>query len=213
MTPAALPPVAQVDIGSFSARAQAWTSARSALRLENLERADEIAAEAKAAEEAAEVEAEKEAARLEAEDAARVAAEEQARQEAEEAARVAAAEAARLEAEEAASAVATTTAAPSTTLPPDGEGPSPAGPSAEQWAALRNCESSGNYAAVNPDGRYRGAYQFSQATWDWVAGIRAPDLIGVDPAAATPEQQDAQAYALYDLRGASPWPSCGVHLR
>jgi hypothetical protein len=38
------------------------------------------------------------------------------------------------------------------------------------------------YAAVNPSGTYRGAYQFSQSTWNNTA-LRAGrvDLVGVDP--------------------------------
>jgi hypothetical protein len=87
------------------------------------------------------------------------------------------------------------------------------GPSAGQWAALRQCESSGNYRATNPSGRYRGAYQFDQSTWNSVASRRAPHLVGVDPAAASPGDQDAMARALYASRGAQPWPVCGRHLR
>jgi len=104
-------------------------------------------------------------------------------------------------------ALVTTTTAPvaTTTVPVDG-------PTPEQWAALRHCESGGRYDAVSPTGAYRGAYQFSQATWDWVAGFADPSLVGVDPAAAAPADQDAQALALFDRQGASPWPHCGVHL-
>ena len=205
---ASLTPVAQVDIGSFSARADAWVTARSEMRLATLQQAQELAEQGKAAEEAA-IEA-----------ATRLAEAELAREAAAEAERLAAEEAARVAAEEAArkAATTTTTAAPAPVAPPTTTAapsapPPVGGPSAAQWAALRQCESSGNYAAVNPNGRYRGAYQFSQATWDWVAGINDPSLIGIDPAAATPAQQDSQAYALYALRGSSPWPHCGVHLR
>ena len=35
---------------------------------------------------------------------------------------------------------------------------------------------------------------------------------GVDPAAASAADQDAQALALYNRQGAGPWPHCGVHL-
>lgn len=86
------------------------------------------------------------------------------------------------------------------------------GPTAAQWAALRNCESGGNYSILNPSGQYRGAYQFSVGTWDGVARQFRPDLVGVDPAAASPADQDAMALALYSLRGAGPWPTCGRHL-
>ncbi len=88
----------------------------------------------------------------------------------------------------------------------------PPGPSAEQWAALRECESGGSYTVTNPSGKYRGAYQFDRPTWDSVAERHAPYLVGVDPAAASPADQDAVAWALYSERGASPWPHCGRHL-
>lgn len=87
------------------------------------------------------------------------------------------------------------------------------GPSASAWAALRQCEAGGNYAITNPSGKYRGAYQFDRSTWDSVAGRHAPALVGVDPAAASPANQDAMAFALYSERGSNPWPQCGRHLR
>ena len=89
----------------------------------------------------------------------------------------------------------------------------PPGPSAGAWAALRQCESGGNYSITNPSGKYRGAYQFDRSTWDSVAGRHAPALVGVDPAAASPANQDVMAFALYSERGANPWPQCGRHLR
>lgn len=82
------------------------------------------------------------------------------------------------------------------------------GPTAEQWAALRACESGGDYS-INTGNGYYGAYQFSADTWDWVASNRFPNLVGVLPHEASPAQQDAMAYALYSMRGASPWPICG----
>lgn len=78
-------------------------------------------------------------------------------------------------------------------------------PSAEQWAKLRHCESTNNYQAVNPSGRYRGAYQFDQRTWESVGGTG-------DPAAAEPAEQDLRAQILYDTRGRFPWPQCGRFL-
>jgi hypothetical protein len=89
----------------------------------------------------------------------------------------------------------------------------PPGPSAGEWAALRECEAGGSYSITNPSGKYRGAYQFDQSTWNSVAERHAPTLIGADPAAAWPADQDAMALALYSERGASPWPHCGRHLR
>lgn len=88
----------------------------------------------------------------------------------------------------------------------------PPGPSADQWAAMRNCESGGDYSITNPSGKYRGAYQFDRSTWNSVAERHAPALVGVDPAAASPADQDAMALALYTERGARPWPHCGRHL-
>lgn len=88
----------------------------------------------------------------------------------------------------------------------------PAGTDAGEWDALRQCESNGNYSITNPSGKYRGAYQFDRPTWNSVAERHAPRLVGVDPAAASPVDQDAMAFALYGDRGAGPWPQCGRHL-
>jgi hypothetical protein len=88
----------------------------------------------------------------------------------------------------------------------------PPGPPPDEWEALRQCESNGNYAITNPSGKYRGAYQFDRTTWDSVASRHATGLVGVDPAAAAPADQDYMALALYSERGASPWPHCGRHL-
>jgi len=85
--------------------------------------------------------------------------------------------------------------------------PVPAGgPSEAQWAALRMCESGGNYRAVSTSGKYRGAYQFDTRTWGTLGGSG-------DPAAAPPAEQDARAKALYAQRSWRPWPVCGRHLR
>lgn len=62
------------------------------------------------------------------------------------------------------------------------------------------CESGGDYGAVNPAGYY-GAYQFDQQTWD----AYAPEgYQGVNPASAPPSVQDAAAASVpYDA-----WPNC-----
>ena len=106
---------------------------------------------------------------------------------------------------------AMSTPGPTTTIPWDTQ-PHPDGPSDIQWEALRFCEATGNYTAVNPTGKYRGAYQFSRQTWDWIAGLYFERLVGVDPAAAVPSDQDRMAQALYDLRGRGQWPVCGRYL-
>jgi hypothetical protein len=195
-------------------RAQAWTSARNALVDNNVELAvalaeqsrvvleqqiGQLAAEQRSLEEARLAEAER--ARLAEAERVRIA---EAERRAAEAAAAAAA------APNATTAPATTAAPTTTTAPPRPVGPTE--PTPEQWASLRHCESRGNYQAVSSSGRFRGAYQFSQPTWDWVAGNVAPHLVGVDPASASPADQDLLAQTLYALRGRGQWPTCGRHL-
>ena len=69
-------------------------------------------------------------------------------------------------------------------------------------ARIAQCESGGNPAAVSADGRYRGKYQFSRATWRALGGTG-------DPAAAPVAVQDRLAAALLAQSGTSPWPVCG----
>ncbi len=114
----------------------------------------------------------------------------------------AAAESARLAAERAAAEAAAAEAAAATSRNAMGGG----------WAALRRCESGGNYRAISANGTYRGAYQFSRSTWNSVASRNLPHLVGVDPAAAAPADQDAMALALFRSSGSGPWPHCGKHL-
>ncbi|MGO9876753.1 MAG: hypothetical protein ACLPVY_23505 [Acidimicrobiia bacterium] len=64
----------------------------------------------------------------------------------------------------------------------------------------------GGYRAVSPGGTYRGAYQFDQSTWDGAARLAGrDDLVGVDPAAAAPADQDLVAITLFHELGAQPW--------
>jgi hypothetical protein len=62
------------------------------------------------------------------------------------------------------------------------------------------------YAAVNPSGTYRGAYQFSRSTWNNTA-LRSGrlDLVGIDPATVSVADQDLLALNLYKWQGAGPW--------
>ena len=83
------------------------------------------------------------------------------------------------------------------------------GPSDAVLARIRRCESHGNYRAVSRSGTYRGAYQFSQSTWNGVAKNFLPAYVGVDPAKAPAHIQDAMARLLYKRSGPSPWPHCG----
>jgi muramidase (phage lysozyme) len=56
-----------------------------------------------------------------------------------------------------------------------------------------------------------GAYQFVPGTWNAIAAASGRgDLVGVDPASASPADQDAMALALYGQRGSAPWGGyCG----
>jgi peptidoglycan hydrolase-like protein with peptidoglycan-binding domain len=67
--------------------------------------------------------------------------------------------------------------------------------------AIAQCESGGNPAAVSADGRYRGKYQFSRATWRAMGGAG-------DPAAAPEAEQDRRAAKLLAAHGTTPWPNC-----
>jgi peptidoglycan hydrolase-like protein with peptidoglycan-binding domain len=68
-------------------------------------------------------------------------------------------------------------------------------------ARIAECESGGDPTIVSPDGRYRGKYQFSRATWRAMGGSG-------DPAQAPEAEQDRLAAALLAARGTSPWPNC-----
>ena len=72
-------------------------------------------------------------------------------------------------------------------------------------------DSSGGYHAVSAGGTYRGAYQFDRSTWNSAARLAGrPDLVGADPAAASPADQDALALSLFHARGSQPWGGrCG----
>jgi hypothetical protein len=92
--------------------------------------------------------------------------------------------------EPATSATSTTTTAPTTSY---------TGGSAASFATAQ-CESGGDYTAVNPAGYY-GGYQFDQGTWDAYAPA---GYQGVNPAEAPPAVQDAAAASVpYDA-----WPNC-----
>jgi Transglycosylase-like domain/Putative peptidoglycan binding domain len=66
---------------------------------------------------------------------------------------------------------------------------------------IAECESGGNPRAVSRDGRYRGKYQFTLATWRSLGGSG-------DPARASEALQDRLALRLYRKRGTAPWPRC-----
>jgi lysozyme family protein len=66
---------------------------------------------------------------------------------------------------------------------------------------IAQCESGGDPTAVSRDGRYRGKYQFSRATWRAMGGKG-------DPAKAPESVQDALAAKLLAAHGMAPWPNC-----
>lgn len=67
-------------------------------------------------------------------------------------------------------------------------------------------DTSGGYGAVSGSGTYRGAYQFSQRTWDAaVAGAGMEEFAGVPADEVPASVQDAAAAHLYSVSGTSPW--------
>jgi hypothetical protein len=76
-------------------------------------------------------------------------------------------------------------------------------PGASVLAAIRSCESGGNYQIIDSSGTYFGAYQFNLAAWQEVGGSGLPSD-------APPKEQDERAAVLYRIHGSSPWPVCGV---
>lgn len=67
-------------------------------------------------------------------------------------------------------------------------------------------DSAGGYVAISPGGKYRGAWQFDQSTWDSnAAAIGRDDLVGQDPATVAPGDQDAVARGTWEKRGNGPW--------
>jgi peptidoglycan hydrolase-like protein with peptidoglycan-binding domain len=77
------------------------------------------------------------------------------------------------------------------------------GASSATLERIAQCESGGDPTAVSADGRYRGKYQFTRATWRAMGGSG-------DPAAAPESEQDQRAAALLAAQGTAPWPVCGA---
>lgn len=67
-------------------------------------------------------------------------------------------------------------------------------------AALRPCESGGNYS-IDTGNSFYGAYQFTWGTWASVGGSG-------NPAHAAPAEQDYRAAVLLTSSGPQHWPNC-----
>lgn len=109
------------------------------------------------------------------------------------------------------------TPAPTATATPTPQEPTsdlaiPAGTTEEQWEQLRQCTSNGDYQFANPNGTNHGVYEFRQPTWNRLARLHYPHLVGVIPSEAAPDDQDRMAYRLYEELGWAPWPQCGASL-
>ena len=80
----------------------------------------------------------------------------------------------------------------------------PTAPSGGVWAALRTCESGGNYGDQTGNGYY-GAYQFALSTWESLGYSGLPSQAG-------PDEQDAAAQKLQARSGWHQWPVCSRRL-
>jgi hypothetical protein len=86
----------------------------------------------------------------------------------------------------------------------------PASGGADFFACVRHHESRGDYGAINRGSGAAGAYQFMPTTWSNAArAFGRVDLSGVNPAAASPADQDAVAHYVYSTQGARPWAGSG----
>ena len=87
-------------------------------------------------------------------------------------------------------------AAPPTTADPTARPP-------PSWPASASASPHGNYAAVSRRcGTYRGAYQFTQSSWNLAASHAGRhDLVGVLPNQASPADQDAMALVALPVDG------------
>jgi peptidoglycan hydrolase CwlO-like protein len=105
-----------------------------------------------------------------------------------------------------ATAAATTAPAPSP-APSANPYPGLADPALNAFlSCVVQAESGGDYAAVSPGGLYRGAFQFSQSTWDSAAGAAGLGLlVGVPPNLTSRAEQDTVAVALFAMDGQQPW--------
>lgn len=67
-------------------------------------------------------------------------------------------------------------------------------------------DTAGGYRAISPDGRYFGAYQFLQSTWNNTAlHVGLPQYVGAKIVDTPAPVQDYMAYGLYQWQGKYPW--------
>lgn len=77
-------------------------------------------------------------------------------------------------------------------------------PENKRWARrVSRCESGRNPDALSPSGRYRGAFQFSFATWR-----NSPRSPGGDPVAYSYRTQAFVAVRLRTSSSGDHWPNC-----
>lgn len=72
----------------------------------------------------------------------------------------------------------------------------------DEFDILAKCESGGNSQSVSPDGKYFGAFQFDQPTWE------AQGQSGL-PTDYSYSYQKSIAIKLEAKSGWTPWPICG----
>jgi nucleoid-associated protein YgaU len=75
------------------------------------------------------------------------------------------------------------------------------------WDAVAQCESSGNWS-INTGNGYYGGLQFSASTWAAYGGLEFAPRADL----ATKEQQIAVAERTLDGQGPGAWPTCGKAL-
>ncbi|MFF0546118.1 transglycosylase family protein [Nocardia thailandica] len=76
--------------------------------------------------------------------------------------------------------------------------------SANNWDAVAQCESGGNWG-INTGNGYYGGLQFSQSTWEAYGGSG-------NAAYASREEQIRVAENVLAGQGAGAWPVCGAYL-
>lgn len=82
--------------------------------------------------------------------------------------------------------------------------PAPDIPHYDQWVALAQCESGGNWS-INTGNGYYGGLQFALGSWRAVGGVGRPDQ-------ASAAEQMLRAEILLDEQGWGAWPYCARKL-